>query len=40
MDTMISHRISLAEAPEIFTQIGNHTLNHRKIMMQPEGAKA
>ncbi|MFO7679956.1 MAG: galactitol-1-phosphate 5-dehydrogenase [Chloroflexota bacterium] len=38
MDTMISHRCSLAETPEIFAQIGAHALIHRKIMLQPEGA--
>lgn len=36
METMISHRFSLAEAPEIFAQIGEHTLTHRKIMLFPE----
>ena len=40
MDTMISHRYSLSEAPEVFAKIGDHSLNHRKIMMQPEGANA
>ena len=40
MDTMISHRYSLAEAPDVFAQLGNHSLIHRKIMLYPEGAAA
>lgn len=36
MDTMISHRFPLANAPEIFAQIGAHELVHRKIMLDPE----
>ena len=38
MDTMISHRYALAEAPDVFAQIGAHTLTHRKIMLRPQGA--
>lgn len=38
MDTMISHRYSLAQAPDIFTKAANHTLTHRKIVLYPEGA--
>ncbi len=38
METMISHRYSLAETPAVFAQIGAHTLTHRKIMLRPEGA--
>lgn len=37
MDTMISHRFPLSQAPEVFAQIGAHTLTHRKIMLNPEG---
>lgn len=37
METMISHRYSLAETPEVFAQIGGHRLTHRKIMLYPEG---
>ncbi len=37
MDSMISHRFSLAETPEIFARIGAHDLVHRKIILQPEG---
>lgn len=40
MDTMISHRYSLAETPDVFAQIGAHTLIHRKIMLQPEGPQS
>jgi L-iditol 2-dehydrogenase len=36
MDALISHRFSLAEAPEVFAKIGEGTLKHRKIMLQPE----
>ena len=38
MDTMISHRYSLAETPDVFAKIGAHTLTHRKIMLRPEEA--
>ncbi|MCA9954409.1 MAG: galactitol-1-phosphate 5-dehydrogenase [Anaerolineales bacterium] len=38
MDTMISHHYSLAEAPDVFAQLGNHSLTHRKIILYPEGA--
>ena len=40
MDTMISHRYSLAETPDVFAQIGAHSLTHRKIILYPEGADA
>ncbi len=36
MDTMISHRFPLSAAPDVFAQIGAHTLTHRKIMLSPE----
>ena len=36
MDTMISHRFPLAQAPDVFAQIGAHALTHRKIMLSPE----
>lgn len=39
MDTMITHRRSLAETPDIFAQIGAHNLKHLKIMLYPEGIK-
>ena len=39
METMISHRYALAETPEVFAQIGAHTLTHRKIMLHPEGGE-
>lgn len=35
METMISHRFPLSAAPDIFAQIGAHTLTHRKIILQP-----
>jgi L-iditol 2-dehydrogenase len=38
MDTMISHRYALAEAPDVFAQIGARTLTHRKIILRPDGA--
>jgi len=37
MQGMISHRVPLAKAPEIFAQIGAHTLPHRKIILRPKG---
>lgn len=37
METMISHRFPLAEAPRVFAQIGEHALAHRKIMLYPGG---
>jgi L-iditol 2-dehydrogenase len=36
MDTMISHRFPLSVAPDVFAQIGAHSLTHRKIMLNPE----
>jgi len=36
MDTMISHRFPLSQTPDVFAQIGAHTLAHRKIMLNPE----
>lgn len=38
LDPIISHRFSLAETPEVFAQIKQRTLNHRKIMLEPEQA--
>lgn len=35
METMISHRFPLSATPDIFEQIGAHTLTHRKIILQP-----
>ena len=35
MDTMISHRFPLSEAPTVFEKIGSHELVHRKIMLYP-----
>jgi L-iditol 2-dehydrogenase len=40
METMISHRYTLAETPEVFAQIGSHSLTHRKIMLKPEGVQS
>lgn len=37
MERMISHRFSLAETPDIFARIGDHSLLHRKIILKPEG---
>ncbi|HEX2996616.1 MAG TPA: galactitol-1-phosphate 5-dehydrogenase [Anaerolineales bacterium] len=38
MDTLISHRFPLSEAPEIFEKIGAHQLAHQKIILNPEEA--
>ncbi len=38
MDTLITHRFSLAEAPEVFAKIGDGSLKFCKIMLQPEHA--
>jgi L-iditol 2-dehydrogenase len=38
MDTMISHRCALSEAPRIFAEIAAHQLAHRKIILLPEEA--
>ncbi len=38
LDTLISHRFSLAETPEVFAQIKQRSLIHRKIMLKPEQA--
>ena len=38
LDPIISHRYSLAEAPEVFAQIKQRALKHRKIMLKPEQA--
>ncbi len=35
-DTLISHRFSLSEAPDVFTKIRDGSLKHRKIMFFPE----
>lgn len=37
METMISHRFPLSQAPQVFAQIGEHALAHRKIILYPEG---
>jgi L-iditol 2-dehydrogenase len=39
MDTLITHRFSLSEAPEVFAKIGDGSLKFCKIMLQPEPAK-
>jgi L-iditol 2-dehydrogenase len=36
MDTMISHRFPLSQAPDVFAQIGAHELTHNKIMLNPK----
>ena len=38
VDKLISHHFSLAETPKVFTEIGNGSLKHRKIMLQPDYA--
>ncbi len=38
MDTLISHRFPLSQAPEIFEKIGAHQLAHQKIILKPEAA--
>lgn len=40
METMITHRFPLAEAPNVFAEIGAHTLTHRKIIFRPKGTAA
>lgn len=36
MDTLISHRFPLSQAPVIFEKIGAHQLAHQKIILNPE----
>jgi L-iditol 2-dehydrogenase len=36
METMISHRFPLSQAPDVFKKIGAHQLAHQKIMLNPE----
>lgn len=36
MQTMISHRCGLSEAPEIFARIAAHEMSHRKIILSPQ----
>lgn len=36
IDTIISHRYPLSQAPEIFQKIGAHQLAHQKIVLDPE----
>jgi L-iditol 2-dehydrogenase len=36
MDTLISHRFPLSEAPEVFERIGTHHLAHQKIILTPD----
>lgn len=36
METMISHRFPLSQAPDVFKKIGSHQLAHQKIMLNPE----
>lgn len=40
IDTMITHRYALSEAPSVFAQIGAHALTHLKIILTPESAEA
>jgi L-iditol 2-dehydrogenase len=35
MAGMISHRVPLSEAPEVFAEIAAHRLSHRKIVFDP-----
>ena len=35
MDAMISHRVPLADAADVFARIADHTLAHRKIIFLP-----
>jgi len=36
MDTMISHRLPLAAAPDVFARIAAHQFPHRKIILYPD----
>jgi len=36
IETIISHRYPLSQAPEIFEKIGKHQLAHQKIILNPE----
>jgi len=36
IETIISHRYPLSQAPEIFEKIGAHQLTHQKIVLNPE----
>ncbi len=36
MDSLISHRFPLSEAPDVFEKIGAHQLEHQKIILNPE----
>jgi L-iditol 2-dehydrogenase len=36
IDAIISHRLPLSEAPEVFRKIGAHQLAHQKIILNPE----
>ena len=36
MESLISHRLPLSNAPEVFEQIGAHQLVHQKIILSPE----
>ena len=36
IDTIISHRYPLSQAPEVFQKIGAHQLAHQKIVLDPE----
>ena len=35
MAGMISHRVPLSQAPDVFADIGAHRLTHRKIVFDP-----
>jgi L-iditol 2-dehydrogenase len=39
-DSLISHRFSLAETPEVFAKIKERSLHHLKIILVPEAANA
>jgi L-iditol 2-dehydrogenase len=36
METLISHRLPLSSAPEVFEKIGAHQFAHQKIILSPE----
>lgn len=38
MDTMISHRLPLSAAPDVFARVTAHQMPHRKIILYPEAS--
>jgi L-iditol 2-dehydrogenase len=36
MEAVISHRLPIADAPSVFSEIAAHRLNHQKIILLPE----